>query len=189
MGDDGTAFGRGKWWLGQFIQLVIVGLLFAVWMEDLGGGVISSDMGSANSPPPFINHASKLVFTLVLIALAWIVHFYTAFRRYQDMGKFGAWVLTSFIPYIGPLFSTIHLGMTGSARKRGSRSSFADRAEEPADLPRSGYRDFDIKAEAIKQRSQLPELSNTSPVVTSTPRQTNANPVQRNSGFGRRGLF
>jgi uncharacterized membrane protein YhaH (DUF805 family) len=184
--NEEKSFGRGKWWLSQLVQLAIVGLLVAIWVGDMSVGVFSSE--KVEPAPSGLDFKTKITLTVILIGAAWAIHFYTAIRRYRDMGKSPLWVLTGFIPYVGPLISTIHLGMAGSAPKRGSKPRFGDSAQEAVDLSKAGYLDLDAKIEAMKRRNQFPEPSNTSPVVTSSPRQTNTSPVQRTSGFGRRGL-
>jgi uncharacterized membrane protein YhaH (DUF805 family) len=185
--DNGEkGFGRGKWWMNQLVQLAIVGMIFAVWFGDLNGGMISSNM--RESVPSGMDYGTKLTLTFVLIGAAWAVHLYSAVRRYQDMGKSGLWVLTGFIPYVGPLFQAIHLGASRTVRKPGSKPRFDHSAQEPIDLSKMGYLDLDGKIAAMKRRNEAAEFSSASPIATSAPRQTTGGPVQRNSGFGRRGL-
>jgi uncharacterized membrane protein YhaH (DUF805 family) len=186
MNGEGKGFGRGKWWMSQLVQIAIVGMIFAIWFGDLNGGMISSN--TRESVPSGMDYGTKLTLTLVLIGAAWAVHLYSAVRRYNDMGRSGLWVLTGFIPYVGPLIQAIHLGGSRTVRKPGSEPRFGDSAQEPVDLAKAGYLDLDGKIAAMKRRSQASELSNASPIVTSAPRQTSGGPVQRNSGFGRRGL-
>jgi uncharacterized membrane protein YhaH (DUF805 family) len=186
MDGDKKSFGRGKWWFGQLVQLVIMGLLFLVWFGSFSGGVFSSTQGAVE--PVSGNIGIKIGVTAGLICLAWAVHFYTAVRRYRDIGRSGLWVLTGFIPYIGPLIEMVHLGGIRGVSKPGSKPRFGESAHEPVDLSAAGYFDIDAKIAAMKRRSQLPEPSNTSPIVTSAPRQTTGGPVQRHTGFGRRGL-
>jgi uncharacterized membrane protein YhaH (DUF805 family) len=186
MDGERKGFGRGKWWMSQLVQLAIVGLIIAIWFGDLNGVMISSEM--RENVPSEMDYGTKLTLTLVLIGAAWAVHLYSAVRRYNDMGKSGLWVLTGFIPYIGPLIQMIQLGGTGSARKPGSKPRFGEHAEDTVDLSKAGYLDLDGKIAAMKRRNEASDLSNASPVVTSAPRQTSGGPVQRNPGFGRRGL-
>jgi uncharacterized membrane protein YhaH (DUF805 family) len=187
MDGEEKGFGRGKWWLSQLVQLAIIVALIGIWFGDLNSGIIMTS-GMSESAPSGMDHGTKITLTVVLIAAAWAIYFYSSVRRYQDMGKSPLWVLTSFIPYVGPFIQAIHLGGTRSARKPGSKPRFGDSAQEQVDLSKSGYLDLDAKIAAMKRRNQFPEPSNESPVVTSTPRQTNVSPVQRPSGFGRRGL-
>jgi uncharacterized membrane protein YhaH (DUF805 family) len=186
MNGEGKGFGCGKWWMSQLVQLAIVGMIFAIWFADLNGGMISSNM--RESAPSGMDHRTKITLTFILIGAAWAVHLYTAVRRYNDMGKSPLWVLTGFIPYVGPLIQAIHLGGSGTARKPGSKPRFGDHAQDAVDLSKAGYLDLDGKIAAMKRRNQASELSNASPIVTSAPRQITGGPVQRNSGFGRRGL-
>jgi uncharacterized membrane protein YhaH (DUF805 family) len=186
MEHEEKSFGRGKWWMSQLVQLAIVGMLFVVWFGDLNGVMISSEM--VESTPSGMDYGTKLTLTFVLIGAAWAVHLYSAVRRYNDMGKSPLWVLTGFIPYVGPLIQAVHLGGTRTARKPGSKPRFGDSAQESVDLSKAGYLDLDGKIAAMKRRNEAPDLSNASPIVTRAPRQTSGGPVQRNPGFGRRGL-
>ncbi len=186
MDGEEKGFGRGKWWMSQLVQLAIVGMIFAIWFSDLNGVMISSQ--TRQSAPSGMDYQTKITLTFILIGAAWALHLYSAVRRYHDMGKSGLWVLTGFIPYVGPLIQAVHLGGSRTARKPGSKPRFGDHAEDAVDLTKAGYLDIDGKIAAMKRRSQAQELSNAAPIVTNASRQTTGGPVQRNSGFGRRGL-
>jgi uncharacterized membrane protein YhaH (DUF805 family) len=186
MSSEGKGFGRGKWWMSQLIQIAIVGTIFAIWLGDLNGGMISS--GTRQSASSGMDHLTKITLTFLLIGAAWAIHLVSAVKRYRDMGKSDLWVVTGFVPYIGPLIEMIHLGGSRSVRKPGSPPRFGDLAQEEVDLSKAGYLDLDGKIAAMKRRSQESELSNVSPIVTSAPRPATGGPVQRNSAFGRRGL-
>lgn len=186
MDGEEKGFGRGKWWMSQLVQLAIVGMIFAIWFSDLNSVMISGQ--TRQSAPSRMDYQTKITLTFILIGAAWAIHLYSAVRRYNDMGKSGLWVLTAFIPYVGPLIQAIHLGGSRSVRKPGSKPRFGAHAEEAVDLSKAGYLDVDGKIAAMKRQNRLPEASNTSPVITTVPRDSTTGPVQRNKGFGRRGL-
>ena len=114
-----SSFVRGSWWVSQLIQLVIICVIFAIWFEDLDGGVFSSEQSIRD--PHSVAFATKIILSLCLVALAWAVHMYSAIRRYNGMGMSGWWVIARFIPQMGPMLKKRSPGLGHGVTKAADR--------------------------------------------------------------------
>ena len=182
IGFDGR-IGRGKWWLGQLVNLfILISLAFAL--------VLSGSTGNFEEEMSSFSGQQWLVLIIGLLA-AISVNASVCVKRYHDRGKSGVWFLLCFVPFVGPIWQLVELGFlrgeAGANRfggEPGSGSSFG--ADFGAASNYAGYDDIDAKIAAMKQQASHADDSRSSdrPVV-----QPNTRTVQRNPGFGRRGRF
>ncbi len=92
--------GRGSWWFGQLIGLIIIGALFAMSLVFYG----PNRTEASNSDFLFL-----LVLVLSLVAIA-VINICATVKRYHDRGKSGWWYFVSLIPLIGGIWQLIECG-------------------------------------------------------------------------------
>lgn len=84
--------GRGMWWLLQLLITVIIVILEAV------------------DPELFDPDSLKVSHYLItLVVLVWI-HLAVAAKRWHDRNKSAVWILFTFIPIIGQIWTVMELG-------------------------------------------------------------------------------
>lgn len=99
--------GRGKWWLAQLVNIVIViAFIVLVSMQFSGDDIIRN---LSDSPNPSIDPMFAAEFLVVVLFLVWMTFCITV-KRYHDRGKSGWWYLIQFIPIVGPIWAFIELG-------------------------------------------------------------------------------
>jgi uncharacterized membrane protein YhaH (DUF805 family) len=182
IGFDGR-IGRGKWWLGQLVNLfILVALAFAL--------ILSGSSGNFEEELSSFSGQQWLVLIIGLLA-ATSVNASVCVKRYHDRGKSGVWFFLCFIPYIGAIWQLVELGFfrgEAGANKYGgepgSGSSFG--SDFGAGSNYASYDDIDAKIAAMQPRAGFSDESRSraAPAV-----QPNTSPVQRNPGFGRRVRF
>ena len=90
--------GRGTWWLLQLLIVVIIVILKEV------------------DPELFDPDSLKVSHYLVtLVVLAWI-HLAVAAKRWHDRSKSALWLLFTFIPIIGQIWTVVELGFLRGTR-------------------------------------------------------------------------
>ncbi len=99
--------GRGKWWLAQLVNtVIIIGFIVLVSFQFSGDNVSSI---LSDSPNPSIDPMFAVEFLAVALFLVWMT-FCINVKRYHDRGKSGWWYLIQFIPIVGPIWAFIELG-------------------------------------------------------------------------------
>jgi uncharacterized membrane protein YhaH (DUF805 family) len=158
--------GRGKWWLAQLVNtIVIIAFIILVSMQFSGDDISNL----SDKPIPSIDLMFAAEFLVVILVLVWMTFCITV-KRYHDRGKSGWWYLFQFIPIVGPIWAFIELGFC----------SGDDGDNEYGDGPDLNIGE-DLKA--LRKQSGQPVLV----AATSTYRPA---PAQRTSGppvFGKRG--
>ncbi len=174
--------GRGTWWLGQIINIGVltIGMLLTGLMA---GG--SEDMSLA----------AIVILVLTFVVAIWI-NLATSIQRYHDRDKSGFWFFTSFIPFIGPVWMVVELGMLGGTRgaNRWGVPGGSGGDTSPTFSASSGYDIGDLDAKIARMKA---EQSRAAPAAASphdSRGRAPAAPAQgfpldpaRRGGFGRRG--
>ena len=83
---------RGTWWLMQILISIIIGILYAVDPEVFD---------------PDSLKVSQYIITLLVITY---IELAVAAKRWHDRNKSAFWILFSFIPIIGQIWTFIELG-------------------------------------------------------------------------------
>ena len=176
--------GRGTWWLGQIINIGILTI-----------GLLLSGMLAASGEMENMSASAIVVFLVSLVVAVW-VNLATCFQRYHDRDKSGFWFLISFIPFIGPVWMVVELGMLGGTRGAnrwgmpgGSGDGTSSSVSASSDY---GIEDLDAKIARMKadQSRAAPAAASPHDIRGRAP----AAPAQgfpldpaRRGGFGRRG--
>ena len=159
--------GRGKWWLAQLVNtVIIIAFIVLVSMQFSGGDIIRN---LSDRPNPSIDPMFAAEFLVVVFFLVWMT-FCNNVKRYHDRGKSGWWYLIQFIPIIGPIWAFIELGFC----------SGDDGDNDYGDGPDLNIAD-DLKALRKQSGQQVP--------VASTPayRPAPATKIGGPAVFGKRG--
>lgn len=98
--------GRGKWWLAQLVNTVIIIAFIVLVSVQFSGDDIKN---LSDRPNPSIAPVLVAEFLVVILFLVWMT-FCVAVKRYHDRGKSGWWYLLQFIPIIGPIWAFVELG-------------------------------------------------------------------------------
>jgi uncharacterized membrane protein YhaH (DUF805 family) len=169
--------GRGKWWLGQLANFVI---LIAMMIALVGAADITQGKDTLTGQQWLILIAGVLAATAVNVSVC--------VKRYHDRGKSGAWFLVCFVPIIGPIWQFVELGFLrgqdGANAYDDAGGSGRDWSRRFSDAPDAvGYADIDAKIAAMKRGNQSADSASARPQAS----RSNTSPVQRSAGFGRRG--
>jgi uncharacterized membrane protein YhaH (DUF805 family) len=91
--------GRGTWWLGQLIGLLI-----------LGAGMAALGM-AANSQEGSIKPGLGLIgIACITYIICLVINVSVSVKRYHDRGKSGWWFFVVFVPLAGGIWQLIELG-------------------------------------------------------------------------------
>lgn len=176
--------GRGTWWLGQIINIGVLTI-----------GMLLSGMLAAGSEMDDMGASAIVVFLLTFVVAIWI-NLATSIQRYHDRDKSGFWFFISFIPFIGPVWMVVELGMLGGTRgtNRWGAPGGSGGDSSPSFNASSGYDIGDLDAKIARMKA---DQSRSVP-ATASPHdirgRASAAPAQgfpldpaRRGGFGRRG--
>lgn len=92
--------GRGRWWFGQLVGLMIIGVIFAMALA------LHNPSRSEASNNDFL---FLIVVAVSLVAIA-LINICTTVKRYHDRGKSGWWYFFALIPVVGGLWQLIECG-------------------------------------------------------------------------------
>jgi uncharacterized membrane protein YhaH (DUF805 family) len=189
----GGRIGRMQWWLGQ---LAVLGVLTVGFLSS-GFAILQAFLSNEGSVPEILSaqgFGPAILILLATLVVAAVINISTSVKRYHDRDKSGLWCLPAFIPYLGGLWAIwqiIELGMLSGTPGTnrfdtggGPRRSWDDRDAGSY----AGYGDLDAKIAAMKQGAYLATPTAAPAVSYRNPPQSNTSPIQRNPGFGRRGL-
>lgn len=111
--------GRGDWWtLGGLVMIAQVAISVLVFQAQGGFGppVPLDALGKPAADPSAFRGAGPLGVLLAImvagLAGAW-PNLALSVKRWHDRDKGAAWVLINFIPWVGPLWATVELGLLG----------------------------------------------------------------------------
>jgi uncharacterized membrane protein YhaH (DUF805 family) len=185
--------GRGEWWLGQLAVILIITVGFFTSAFALLQAFIFGDgtLTEVLSTPGLVTGAAILVATWILAA---VVQISVCVKRYHDRDKSGFWCLPLFVPYLGVIWGLGQIVTLGMMRGTSGPNRFdtddtpRGRSNDYSNSSDGGYADIDSKIAAMKSGAYLAAPTAAATASYRMQRESNTSPIQRNPGFGRRGL-
>lgn len=126
--------GRGSWWLGQLIVIIVGVATLVIIFKSLPRNLPRSAFESGEIFS--LMSGSAILALACLFMLAMWINIAVTIKRYHDRGKPGVWFLMMFVPYIGSIWILVECGFLRGASGPNGYDSPDDRFDH--DFGRAG---------------------------------------------------